>query len=65
MLGKRRLQRLGVELRVGARARKPPDIGEEIDAGGLQQRQQLGEGPRRMTDGVNEHDAIVPQAARP
>ena len=52
--------RLRVELRIGARARETPDVGDEIDAGLAQQLDELARRPRGMADRMDDHGGILP-----
>ena len=50
-VAQRGLERLAAEVRLAARAREAADIGDKLDAMGLQDRQQVGELAVRVADG--------------
>src|SRR6185437_14324710 len=54
-VGERPVQRLAVELRMAAREGKAPDVGDGLDGGAAQQRDEVAERARRMPDGENRH----------
>ena len=53
-------ERLRVELRIGARARETPDIGDEIGAALAQELDELAGRARGMADRMDDHGGILP-----
>jgi hypothetical protein len=58
----RNRQRIGIELRIGARSRDRPDIDDQVNPGFVQQVDELGDASSRMADGEEDGRFVLREA---